>query len=324
VAPCNGIVHAVDKATGQVRWTYDARPDFEGPGFHGDVLVTEDLIILGSDGPRRPGAVGYVYALERTTGKPRWKHRVGGGVTSDVIRDGPSVFAVTLEDELICLDVATGRLNWSFPSGSRNPERLGGLMTPALQGNRILFGGHDGVVYAIASRSGKLLWKRDVGSPIWSPVLNRDGALFVGTRDLRVRRLDPVTGATQAQLDVGGLPFGPLVPAGESLLLLVGSAERGETLKGLDPSLQRVRWSRDPSSGQWTSSRPYLWRDSVLAGSDQGELAALSPRDGSIRGSDTLGGTIRGIGSDGEVLYVGTLEGKLYAYVPGNLGAAKE
>jgi len=318
VAPCNGIVHALDKATGKVRWTYDAREDFEQPAFHGDLLVTEDLIVFGSDGPRRPGSVGYVYALERTTGRPRWKYRVDGGVTSDVVRDGQLVYAVTLDDELICLDLAAGHLNWRFPSGSRNQERLSLFATPAVMGKRVLFGGLDGVVYAIESTSGKLSWKHDLGSPIWTPVLVWNGALFVGTRDGRVRRLDPDTGAAQAQLDAGGVPFGPFVPAGESLLLLVASDEQGATLKCLVPSLESVRWSRDPSAGRWTSSRPYRWRENVLAGSGQGELAALSPGDGSVQWSDRLEGMIRGIGSDGDVLYVGTLDGELYAYVPVN------
>ena len=305
----------MDEAAGTTRWTYDARQDGEAVGFHGDPLVTEDLIIFGSDGSRAD-SVAHVYALERATGKLHWKHRVPRGVATDIVRDGERLYAVSLTDHLICLDLRTGRLIWTFASGSSNEKLVLARWTPALSGRRLLFGGLDGLVYAVDAESGQLLWKRDLGSPIWTPMLLLANGLYVGTFDGRVHRLSQDSGAAVGQIDIGGLPFGPLVPAGDSLLLLVASDDRGATLKALDLSLGRVRWSRDPAAGKWTSARPFLWRQSVLAGSGQGELAAISPSDGSLSWSSILQGTIRGIGTGGARLYVGTLEGTLYAYVP--------
>jgi outer membrane protein assembly factor BamB len=73
--------------------------------------------LIGTD-----GAMGQVYAFERATGKVVWKHavtrRVAGydGVTTDILGNGPNAYAVMLGDELLCLDLKTGRLNWTFQS----------------------------------------------------------------------------------------------------------------------------------------------------------------------------------------------------------------
>ena len=312
------MAQALDKTTGERRWAYDAREDGEEVNFHGDPLITENLIILGSD-QSRADAGAHVYALERATGKLRWKYRAARGVATDIVRDGERLYAVSLTDHLICLDLQSGRVVWTFASGSSNEKQLLARWTPALSEGHVFFGGLDGLVYALEAESGRLLWKRDLGSPIWTPMLLVASGLYVGTFDRRVHRLSEASGTALGQLDVGGLPFGPLTPAGDSLLLLVASDDRGATLKAVDLSLAQVRWTRDPSAGKWTSARPYVWKQSVLAGSGQGELAAISPTDGSVRWSSILQGTIRAIGAGNDTLYVGTLEGAIYAYAPAGI-----
>ena len=48
----------------------------------------------------------------------------------------------------------------------------------------------------------------------------------------------------------------------------------------------------------------------------EGELSAFRLSDGSLQWSQNLGGTIRGIGSAGDLLYIGTLGGALYPWLP--------
>jgi outer membrane protein assembly factor BamB len=59
-----------------------------------------------------------------------------------------------------------------------------------------------------------------------------------------------------------------------------------------------------------------LWRGSVLAGSEAGELAALGIEDGAVIWTRHLDGVIRGIGYDADLLFVGTLKGVLFAVRP--------
>ena len=56
------MIRALDKKTGQVKWDYDIRKDGEQSQFHGDPLITDQLVVIGTD-----GTIGYVYAFERAT-----------------------------------------------------------------------------------------------------------------------------------------------------------------------------------------------------------------------------------------------------------------
>ena len=93
VGSCKGIVHALDKETGHVKWEYDIRKDGDQRQFHGDPLITDELVVIGTD-----GNMGHVYAFERTTGAVRWKYRVDErGVTSDVAhREDPLAWQYNL------------------------------------------------------------------------------------------------------------------------------------------------------------------------------------------------------------------------------------
>lgn len=62
VSSCTGMIRALDKNTGQVKWEYDIRKDGEQSQFHGDPLVTDKLLVIASD-----GKIGHVYAFDRAT-----------------------------------------------------------------------------------------------------------------------------------------------------------------------------------------------------------------------------------------------------------------
>jgi outer membrane protein assembly factor BamB len=112
VGSCNGMICALDRRSGQVKWAYDIRKDGDQSQFHGDPLITDQLIVMGTD-----GNIGSVCAFERASGTVRWKYKVNErGVASDVLRLENSVYAVTLGDELLCLDLDTGKSKWTFRS----------------------------------------------------------------------------------------------------------------------------------------------------------------------------------------------------------------
>jgi hypothetical protein len=76
--------------------------------------------------------------------------------------------------------------------------------------------------------------------------------------------------------------------------------------------------------GGWSLTRAYIWRGDVLAGNEAGEVMAFRVDDGSMQWSHLFKGTIRSIGGSGDVLYVGTLNGTIYAYAPEKMGERLE
>lgn len=289
-------------------WEYDTRLDGAEVEFHGDALVTEDLVVTGSDHRQQDG-VGHVYAFGREDGQLRWKYTIPHGVATNVVAAGARAFAVTLDDELVCLDLSTGRALWTHATGFYNPEFLFNS-TPAVDKDRVFFGGLDGTVYALNGVSGEIIWKRQLRSGVSTSVLLVDQALLLGTTDGRFYRLDRTTGDPTAELQMERMPTGRLTAAKDCILGFLGP----QTLGCVEPSLRRIRWTRQFPK-EWSSARPYLWGDAVLVASEA-ELSAFRLPDGRPAWSQMLEGTIRGIGSSGDVLYIGTLNGAVYAIRP--------
>ena len=311
VGSCNGLIHGIDKATGSARWKYEARADGGRPEFHSTPLVTSGLLLLGSD-DRRPDGVGFVYAIEAASGAVRWKTRIGRGLMTDIVALDDRLFLVTLDGELVALDLATGQKAWSFqggrPLGSKD---MNFLTTPAVTRERVYFGGSDGVLYALSPEAGALVWKSVIGSRVTTAVFPGSDALFLGTFDGRLLRADASRGEVTAELKLGQVPFGPIVPSGK--LLLVLSAERdAPVLNAVEASLAAVRWSQRAAGG-WSSARPYVWRGKALAGDEAGHLSAFAPDDGSPVWTRQVDGVIRGVGFEDDRLFVGTLRGAVFA-----------
>lgn len=58
VGSCAGIFYALNKATGELRWSYDIRKDGKQISFHGNPLIVDDMILIGTDHNCVPDGVG--------------------------------------------------------------------------------------------------------------------------------------------------------------------------------------------------------------------------------------------------------------------------
>jgi outer membrane protein assembly factor BamB len=303
VSSCNGMIRALDKTTGKAKWDYDIRKDGEQSQFHGDPLITEELVVIGTD-----GNIGHVYGFERSTGAVRWKYKVSErGVASDILRLGQNVYAVTLGDELTCLDLSTGKAKWTFRSSFSGQSSFW-TSSPAITADRVYFGGRDGIVYALDAQSGKLIWKRDLGASVTTSLAIQGSSIYAGTVKRHIYRINADSGDVLGDFTTEAAPRGRLVVTGDSLLVFLGD----DTLASLELSLTKVRWSAEASK-EWTSARPYLWRGAVLAGNRR-ELVAFRSTDGVREWAHQFPETIRGIGTSDDVLYVGSLNGAVFAY----------
>lgn len=282
-------------------WKYETRQDGPPAQFHGDPLLTDALVVAGSDS----AAPGYVYAFDRKTGTLCWKTAVGG-LETDLLRSGDMAFGVTSAGSLVALELATGKVAWKVES--RGDPSRSRVRAPALSGERLFFPGLDGKVYAVKAATGEILWQRDLGSPITTALLLAEDHLFVGALNHRLYRLDPRTGAVTAERDMGDFPHSVLTLANGSLVAMVGE----KSLLGLDPDLN-LRWTRT-TSGPWSTLRPLVLGDSVLVGNEAGELLAFRLADGTPAWSQGIEGVPRGLSRSGSMLFVGTLQGAVLAY----------
>ena len=312
IGSCAGNFYAINKTTGQVEWSYDIRKDGKQQSFHGDPLVTNDLILIGTDRSCDPEGVGHVYAFERDTGKVRWKYR-STSVPTDIIQINSNVYFGSFQDNWSSVDLNTGSLNWSFSTGASNKD-CDPPKPPVTNGNRLFVAGLNGVIYSLDAFSGRVNWKRKLPASPSTGLALKDQTIYVGTDDQRIYRLNGDTGAVISELVVEAKPVGRLAIGNDSLFVfLENSSERVGYIVSVDSKLAGVRW-KQKSSPDWASERPHLWKDLVVAGNCRGELAAFRATDGAPQWSLTLKGCIRSIGSSGNLLFAGVQEGTIYAY----------
>jgi outer membrane protein assembly factor BamB len=297
------VFYALDKNIGEIRWSWDLGK----VGFHGNPIIVRGLVIVGTDINGQPPGTGYVYAFEVSNGKQKWKAATGRGVASDLVLAGSSLYGVTLSDELFSIDINSGHVNWTFAPLPGKDDRL--PSTPAVSGEAVFFGERDGGIYSINARTGEVIWKQQIATPVSTSMVAFGKSLYFGAAN-HIYRVSQKTGAAEGHSLVGGWSFGKPLIAGNSILVLVG-----EELASLDLGLKKQLWHQQ-ANGRWRSPRPLLLGNEVLAGNELGEVYAFRVTDGAQQWVRNFQGVIRSIGSSGQVLYIGTKQGTVYAFTP--------
>jgi outer membrane protein assembly factor BamB len=261
--------------------------------------------------------VGQVFAFDRETGAVRWKVKAQYGFPADFARSGASLFAANFAGELLALDIATGTVRWKYAGQPPGPD-FTLPAAPAVLGDRVFFAERTGKISALDAATGKSVWSRDLKEQIRTSLVLEGSTLFLGTAGRRVYALDSVTGKTLSSQTVEDAPAGKPAISEDSVALLVGGDQKCcSSVVSLDRSLKQVRWKQKaPEGAQWDSPRPLVWKDSLLVGTDRGELHAFKLSDGSLLWKRQFKGSIRSIGAADGILYLGTLKGTVYAYDP--------
>ena len=305
VGSCSGRFIAFLAATGAEAWTYDTAQDGAAAQFHGDALVTDDAVFVGTDGP----PVGWVYAFERATGKVRWKRSFARGVSAQVLGRGDLVYAVGGAGEVAAMDVRTGAVAWHF-AGEEPAEDSWARHDPALTDDLLIVPWPDGVVVALDTRSGAERWRANLGSQVTTSVAPVGESAWIGTIDGKLRKLDARSGAVLSTVEAGGRPYGDLQIAGGCLLVLALGQQH--SLACHDSSSGAVRWRRLVEA-EITTFRPLVEGEVVVAGDENRRLFTVALADGQDRWQCAVGGVPRGLSSGGQRLFVGMLSGTIVA-----------
>lgn len=306
---CSGRYHAFDVRSGEVAWTYDTRQDGGPRNFHGDPVITEDLVVTPSDG----FDPSFTYAFERATGAVRWKR--AGAIVTDLVRSGDRVVGLEQDSgDLVAIGVEDGETAWRVTP--RKAGRPGIDNSPVVVGGTVYAPGTDQAVRAVDVASGEVRWRAEVGCRINTGLALEGDDLHLGCIDGRVLRLSAADGGVTAEgrLD-RGFPLGRPTLLDGGVVYLVGEdpmSGGGPRFVALDADLGSVRWEATDGA-TWSSMQPLRWRDLLVVGNGGGEIVALRPESGEVAWRRPLGGTIRGLGAAEGFLFVGSLEGMIYA-----------
>lgn len=175
----NGVLHAIDPATGADRWTYDAHASEAGA----DLSISP--LVLPSGDILFPSPANSLVALS-PAGRVLWTQPLPGRPTSPATVDGHRVYVGDESGDVSAIDVGTGPahdLMWTVSTGSPSYASVvtngrGALYTTS--GTALVAIADHGAMAAIA-------WRADPhdGNTEVSPGLAPDGTVLLGTNGSR-------------------------------------------------------------------------------------------------------------------------------------------
>ena len=185
-------------------------------------------------------------------------------------RIGSKVYAATLSDQLVALNLADGGLRWTFGAETPNPDcEL--PSSPVIIGDRVFYAGLNGVLYGLDGESGKVLWKRDLGKRTTTKLSVVGNSLYLGDSTKRLLRISADDGQFQGELAMPATPQGRILVAEDSglYLFLEDRESRAGYLVSTDFNLSRVRWTQKSDrawSSEWrVSGTACCWQELVAA-----------------------------------------------------------
>jgi outer membrane protein assembly factor BamB len=105
VVPVGRRVYALDRASGNPKWTF---PPGEEPAgdFSASPAVVGDVVVAANTN-------NFVYAINKDTGATIWSFHLGSTIARHVIAGDKAVYLFTSDDRVVALDIANGAKSWS-------------------------------------------------------------------------------------------------------------------------------------------------------------------------------------------------------------------
>jgi len=334
VAVANGVVYfvssagslvALDAAAGQPKWVYAVEHErrFEARNLHGyrpaaqtipdawDVYtsspaVANGIVYFGSGD-------GNVYAVDASSGLLQWKFATGDVVHASPAVASGTVYVGSFDGNLYALDAVSGQQKWVF-KGGQDPaihNQVGFQSSPTVVDGTVYVGCRDAHVYAIDAASGRKKWDYPT-SKSWvnsTPVV-RDGLVYASTSDSsRFFALDARTGRLRFNFDAKAYVFSSPALAGN--LAYFGS--HNGRLYAVDAKSGALAWTFQTDASQ-RNALGLLNADGSL------NRDAFKPVFGDFQDMYidfqrfvSIGGFLSSPAVDHGVLYIGSLDGTLYA-----------
>lgn len=287
VASKDGILYALDAASGAERWRFRVSEYVT----RSSPAVIDGTVYIG-------GGFGF-YALDATTGAQRWSVPIRyAGQASPTVANGV-VIVTSQEGWIYALKAETGETVWRTATDGL------AFGAPAIINDQVIYGTDNGVVNNVELASGRLTWRATVAGAVFASPVASESTVVVTTQAGTLIALDLVDGKQRWSFAHGGSETASL---SESLVVLSAS-DAG--IYGIDPATGEQRWMYP--AGKRDVSAPVTTGDMVLAGAGD-TLLALDPTTGAALWYFLAGDVIETspVVVDGYVFF-GSRDGFVYA-----------
>jgi len=189
----NQYIYAIDLTTGMQKWKFPEK------GKGGQVFYT--LPVLTADGQLIVGSYNHtLYSLDPETGLlNNWNFKGKNRIIASPLAIETAIYAPIGDGKLFALD-ANFKEIWSKPFSAKGA--IWAQPAPDGECNCIFIASMDHRLYAVDTRSGSILWERDLGAAlVGTPASSQDGKLYIGTFNSQLYTIDKMTG------NIIGSPF---------------------------------------------------------------------------------------------------------------------
>jgi outer membrane protein assembly factor BamB len=292
-----------------------------------------------------PQLTGLASSLLPSTLKLLWTFDAGDSIESSAaIADG-AVYAGSMSDDLIALDLETGKLRWKYhvqdgieessPAVHDGVVYVGDLSgalhavsapdgkslwklqtgaeiksSPVIVGDRVLVGSYDGNLYCVAARTGVVQWKFHTNSYVHCTPGVSEGLTFIAGCDETFRAIRVRDGKQMFQVSSGGYNAASPAIAGKAAYF----GTFNNDVLGLSLTTHRVLWRYEHPERQFPfySSAAVADGKVVIGGRDK-IVHCLDARTGKAIWSFTTGARVDSSPAiSGGRVYIGSNDGRLY------------
>jgi len=171
VGSWDSYLYALDAETGLEKWSFKSGEDatiHNQVGFQSSPAVVDGTVYVGCRD-------AHVYAIDAATGRKKWDYPTSKSwvIGTPAVRDGIVYVGTSDSARFMGLDAKNGRLRFNFDAKAYM------FSSAALAGDLAYVGDHNGKLYAIDTKSGKLAWEFQTEASQKDPlkILNPDGSL---------------------------------------------------------------------------------------------------------------------------------------------------
>ncbi len=237
-----GMLYALDAATGKERWRFDTGSEGSKRRVTSAPVVAGNLVLFGADD-------NVVRALSAADGKPRWQFEAKAQVFGAPAVDGEAAYIASADGTLYAVNLADGALRWESPLGEAAHT------SPSVSEGVVYVGAQDMRLHAVSASDGKELWSFLTSGKAEAVAVVRSGQVFFGSGDSRLYALNQAGGAMNWYYSTGDAVFTqPLVEGS-----VVYVASMGESLTALRTDTGKLVW-------EYITDSPLRFAPSLAAG----------------------------------------------------------
>ncbi|MES9858760.1 MAG: outer membrane protein assembly factor BamB [Sedimenticola sp.] len=273
VADHNGMLKALNAASGQTLWSIDS-----GLEISGGVGGGEQLVLVGTSNAE-------VVAFDAANGSERWRTRVSSEVLSSPQVGQGKVVVHTIDGKVVGLNASDGSQAWIYDR-TIPVLTLYGSSSPVISGDNVICGFSSGKLAALDLASGNLQWEISVTAPsgrselermvdIDGDPLVRDGVVYVTTYQGEMAAVSESSGSVLWRRKLSSY----VALSADTEHLYVSDAEG--YVWAIVPRNGSALWRNKKMEARRLSG-PVVVSNYIVVGDFEGYLHWLSPSNGSI------------------------------------------